>query len=121
MMTTTDVANAFTALMAEGKFEEAGRTYWAADVVSIEPEDLPGGIPAIVSGFDAVCEKGKLWFSACGIEQLKMEGPYVNGNQFALHMDMEILFRESGERKHFKEIALFTVSKGRIVEERYLY
>jgi hypothetical protein len=107
--------------MAEGKFEEAGRTYWAPTVVSIEPEDLPGGIPAIVRGFDAVCEKGKLWFSACGIEELKMEGPYVNGDQFALHMEMLILFRASGERKSFKEIAVFTVSDGKIVEERYLY
>ncbi|HUG10294.1 MAG TPA: nuclear transport factor 2 family protein [Opitutaceae bacterium] len=121
MTSTIDVARRFTAMMAEGRFEEAGETYWAANVASIEPADLPGGIPAVVRGFDAAREKARLWFSACGIDNFKMEGPYLNGDQFTLLMDMVIVTHATGERRPFKEIAQFTVRDGKITEERYFY
>jgi len=34
-----------------------------------------------------------------------MEGPFVNGDQFALLMDMVIVNRTTGERQPFKESA----------------
>jgi hypothetical protein len=107
--------------MAEGRFEEAGEEYWASDVTSVEMMDLPGGISAVVRGIEAVREKARLWFGASRIEELKMEGPYVNGDQFTLLMDMVIVNRASGERRPFKEICLFTVRDGKIAEERYFY
>jgi hypothetical protein len=118
---TVDVARNFTAMMAEGRFEEAGKSYWAPNVASIEPADLPGGIPANVHGIEAVKEKARLWFSVSSIEDLKMEGPYLNGEQFALFLDMVIVNRETGERQPFKEVAVFTVIDGKIAEERYFY
>ena len=121
MTPTIDVARGFTALMAEGRFEEAGEKYWASDVTSVETVDLPDGIPAVVRGIEAVREKAKIWFGVSRIEDLKMDGPYVNGDQFTLLMDMVIVTRASGERRPFKEIALFTVRDGKIVEERYFY
>jgi hypothetical protein len=121
MTPTIDMARGFTALMAEGRFEEAGEEYWSSEVASVEMMDLPGGIPAVVRGIDAVREKAKLWFSVSRIEDLKMQGPYMNGDQFALLMDMVIVTRASGERRPFKEIGLFTVRDGKIAEERYFY
>jgi len=118
---TIDVARGFMAMMAEGRFKEAGESYWAANVASVEPADLPGGIPAIVRGIEATREKARLWFSVSSIADLKMEGPFVNGDQFALLMDMVIVNRTTGERQPFKESALFTVRDGRITEERYFY
>ena len=53
-MTAIDViAGDFTAMLRAGRFEDAGEKYWASDVVSIEPADLPGGIRASVTGIDA--------------------------------------------------------------------
>jgi hypothetical protein len=121
MTPTIGVARGFTAMMAEGRFEEAGEKYWANDLASVEAMDLPGGIPAVVRGIDAVREKAKLWFGVSRIEDLKMDGPYVNGDQFTLFMDMVIVTRASGDRQPFKEIALFTVRDGKIAEERYFY
>ena len=39
-MSTQDIANDLVALCKEGKFDEAGEKYWAADVASYEA--MPG-------------------------------------------------------------------------------
>ena len=36
-MTTQELAKAFTQLCREGKFDEAGKSFWSDDVVSREP------------------------------------------------------------------------------------
>ena len=38
-MTVTELATSFTALCAEGKFEEPGQSYWSDAIVSVEPMD----------------------------------------------------------------------------------
>ena len=38
-MTVTELATTFTALCAEGKFEEAVQSYWSDDIVFVEPMD----------------------------------------------------------------------------------
>jgi hypothetical protein len=42
MTTARDIADAFTTLCKAGRFDEAGETYWSADVVSLEaaPGDM---------------------------------------------------------------------------------
>jgi ketosteroid isomerase-like protein len=44
-------------------------------------------------------------------------GPYVHGDQFAVHFAVELEGPEG--RGTMREIALYTVRDGRIVEERF--
>ena len=121
MFQVDDVARDFTAMLRLGQFEAAGEIFWARDVTSIEPADLPGGIPARVSGIAAARDKSRCRFGASRIDDLGIDGPFVTVNQFALFIDMVIVNRASGEGRPFTEIAIFTVRDAKITEERYFY
>ena len=121
MATIDDVARDFTAMLRQGQFEAAGERFWADDITSFEPADLPGGIQALVSGIDAARAKSRAWFAVSRIEDLSIDGPFVTGDQFALFMDMAIVDRASGTAHPFTEIALYTVRNSQITEERYFY
>jgi len=121
MQTIHEVASDFTALLRAGQFVAAGDRYWAYDVISIEPADLPGGIRATVSGISAVRSKCAIRFGAARIDEIGIDGPFVTGNQFALFLDLVITDPAGGDSQPFTEIALFTVRGGQIAEERYFY
>jgi SnoaL-like domain len=121
MASITDVARDFTDMLRQGQFVAARERFWAADVKSIEPHDLPGGIKAEVSGIEAARAKTVHWVGTRRIHDLSIDGPFVTGNQFALFLDMMIADPPSGADQPFTEIAIFTVRDGRISEERYFY
>jgi hypothetical protein len=121
MQTIHEVARDFTAMLRAGQFVAAGDQFWATDVTSIEPADLPGGIRAIVSGVDATRLKCVARFGAARIDEIGIDGPFVTGNQFALFLDLVTVDLASGARQPFTEIALYTVRSGQIAEERYFY
>jgi SnoaL-like domain len=121
MASVQDVARDFTSLLRQGQFEAAGARFWADDVRSLEPRDLPGGIPATVFGIDAARGKGNARFGTIRIEDIGIDGPFVTGDQFALFLDMLITNIASGHAQPFTEIAIFTVRDGRIIEERHFY
>jgi hypothetical protein len=121
MATIQDVAQDFTDMLRQGRFVAARERFWASDVRSIEPRDLPDGIAAEVSGIEAARAKTVRWFGSRHIHDLSIDGPFVTGNQFALFLDMMIAGRPSEADQPFTEIAVFTVRDGQISEERYFY
>lgn len=121
-MTAIDViAGDFTAMLRAGRFEDAGEKYWASDVVSIEPADLPGGIRASVTGIDAARIKCDARFGSALVDEIGIDGPFVTGDQFALFLDLLTLDPLTGERRSLTEIALYTVRDNLIAEERHFY
>lgn len=121
MQTIQEVARDFTALLRSGKFVSAGDRFWASDVTSIEPADLPGGIDATIIGKNAARIKYTARFGTALIDEIGIDGPFVTGDQFALFLDLVTVDRVSGARQPFTEIALYTVRAGLIAEERYFY
>jgi ketosteroid isomerase-like protein len=118
MTTTRDIADAFTALCKAGKFDEAGEAYWSADVVSLEA--TPGDMQR-AEGIDAVRGKGAWWAENHEIHGFDCEGPFVNGDAFAVIFRMDVTFKPSGERTKMDEVATYVVADGKIVEERFYY
>jgi len=116
-MTVTELAKAFTALCADGKFEEAGHTFWSDGIMSIEPMDGPA---ARSSGRAAVDAKGVWWYSNHEVHGVKVEGPYVHGDQFTVRFTMDVT-PKGGARMSMDEHGLYTVRDGKIVEERFFY
>jgi len=116
-MSTQDVANGLVALCKAGKFNEAGETYWADNVLSVEAM----GENAELRGKEAVRGKGTWWENAHEVHSAKVGGPYVNGNQFVVRFTTDITIKASGERRTMDEVALYTVRDGKITEERFFY
>ena len=116
-MTTHEVAKAFTALCASGDHEGAGERFWADDVVSLEPMDGP---MARIEGRAAVRAKGDWWYANHEVHRADAEGPFVHGDRFAVLFDIDVT-PKGGERMQMREIGLYTVRDGRIVEERFFF
>lgn len=115
-MKTEDVAKEFTQLCNAGKFEQAGDKFWSDDIVSIEP---PGaGDMARVQGRKAVDAKGKWFYDNHEVHGVKVEGPFVNGDEFALRFEMDMT-PKGKSRIHVTEFGLYKVKDGKVVEEKF--
>ena len=114
-MDTREVAEAFTALLREGK--DAGEAFWHEDVSSIEP----AGDMRAVHGIEAVRGKGAWWYANHDVHGFEVEGPYVNDDQFALHMRIDVTVKATGQRLQMVEVGLYTVQDAKVVEERFFY
>ena len=116
-MTTQELANEFTALLKAGKFGEAGAAYWSDDIVSMEA--MPGDM-AVIKGRKAVDAKGAWWYANHAVHGVKVEGPYVHGQQFVVRFTMD-LTPKGGARTTVDEMGLYSVQGDKIVDERFFY
>jgi hypothetical protein len=116
-MSTQEIATSFTKLCRDGKFEEAGRKYWSDDIVSIEA--MPGDM-AQLKGRKACEDKGKWWADNHTVHGCKVEGPYVNGDEFTVRFEMDVT-PKGKSRMTIDEIGLYTVKGDKVTEEKFYY
>lgn len=116
-MTTQELATAFTDLLKQGKADEAGKTYWSDDIVSMEPME---GDMAVLKGRKAVDGKGAWWYANHDVHGLVVEGPYVHGDQFVVRFKLDVT-PKGGKRMQMDEVGLYSVKNGKIVEERFFF
>jgi hypothetical protein len=114
-MSTQEVAKSFTDLCRAGKFEEAGRSYWADQAISIEPMTGP---MARLQGRKALEDKGKEWAQHNQVHGVKVEGPFVNGDEFTLRFELDVT-PEGKPRTKMIEMALYKVKNDKVVEEKF--
>lgn len=118
-LSTADVASAFTGLLKAGDHHGAAMQFNAPDIVSIEAMDGP---MSRCEGVEAVQAKGAWWYANHTIHAVNTEGPFVNGNRFAVIFDMDFTVNATGVRTaNSREVALYTVKDGKIVEEMFMY
>jgi ketosteroid isomerase-like protein len=116
-MNTQEIAHDLVSLCQQGKFDEAGEKYWADDVLSVEAM----GDDAESHGKAAARAKGEWWSGAHDIHGVEVEGPYVNGDEFAVRFVMDITVKETGQRNKMDEVAFYKLRDGKIAEERFFY
>jgi hypothetical protein len=114
-MSTQEVAKNFTALCRAGKFAEAGEKFWADQIVSVEPMTGP---MARLEGRKAVEDKGKWWAENNTVHDVKVEGPFVNGDEFTLRFEIDMTPKGKTREKSV-EMALYKVKNDKVVEERF--
>ncbi|MCF6117866.1 nuclear transport factor 2 family protein [Mesorhizobium muleiense] len=117
-MTTAEMAKEFTELLKQGQNEAAAEKYNADDIVSYEAMEGP---MAVCNGKEAVKQKGQWWEENNEVHGGSLEGPYVNGDQFAVRFKFDITPKATGERVSMDEVGLYTVKNGKIAEERFYY
>ena len=116
-MSVREIAEDLVALCRAGQFDESGEKYWADDVVSVEAME---GDMAEVRGKDGVRGKGEWWSANHEVHAVEVEGPYLNGDQFAVRFKMDIT-PKGGQRVVMDEVGVYTVRDGKIAEERFYY
>lgn len=113
-MDTAELAHDFAARLKSGD-EKGAQAHWSDDVVSLEA--FPGDM-ARAEGRAALEAKGQWWYDNHEVHGFDVEGPFVHGDQFALRYAIDVTPR-GGDRMQMTEMGLYTVSGGKIVEERF--
>ena len=117
-MTTAEFAKTFTDLLKQGDDEVAAEKYNADNIVSYEAMDGP---MAVCKGKEAVKQKSDWWRANHEIHGGSVEGPFVNGDQFAVRFKLDVTPKATGERVVMDEVGIYTVKDGKIIEERFFY
>jgi len=115
---TESVARELVALCKAGKNLEAIDSLYAPGIVSIEPRDY-GEMPARMSGIAAIRKKNESWYDSVELNRHEVDGPYLNGEQFAVRYRFDTTNKKTGMRRQDSEIAVYTVKNGKIAEERF--
>ena len=119
-MKTIDIANKLVAQCREGKNEEAHKTLYSKDIVSVEAF-APNGGNTESKGMDAVLAKGQWWRDNHEIHSASVEGPFPHGDRFIVRFNYDVTFKPAKQRMNMNEAALYTVKDGKIVREEFFY
>lgn len=117
-MNTKDVAEAFTAMLKAGDHRGAADKFNADDIASYESMDGP---TALCNGRAAVKAKSDWWYENNEVNGGTVEGPYVAGDEFAVHFGIDVTERATGRRVQMQEVGIYKVREGKIIEERFFY
>ena len=121
-MTAKEVGAKIVELSNANKGVEAVDTLYAPGIVSIEGQGTDE-MPARMEGIDAIRGKNSWWYDNHEIHSAVATGPFcgLREDQFAIKFDLDVTFKPSGERSQMSEVALYTVSDGKVVQEEFLY
>ncbi len=117
-MTTLEIGTQLVNLVREGKYEEAMTTLYHPEIVSVEAME---GETQTVTGIDACAKKGEMWSQTMEVHGSTIEGPFPNGDEFAVYFDYDATDRESGSRFHMKEVGVYKVADGKVAHEKFYY
>ena len=119
-MTTQEVATKIVQLCSIGKFEEAVEELYSPDIVSMEA-GAPPGQSREAKGIEAVKAKGAWWIANHEVHSVKVEGPLVAGQHFAVTFKMDVTFQPDGRRFPMEEVGVYKVVDGKVVYEEFFY
>jgi ketosteroid isomerase-like protein len=115
------VANRLVELGRSGQTAQGLDELYAPDVVSVEAAAMPG-MPAAITGLDALRAKHAWWYGAFEVHGGEIDGPFLHGeDRFAVIYAMDATERATGKRTSMKEVGVYTVANGRIVREEFFY
>lgn len=119
-MTSTEIGTKLVELVRAGKNHEAMETLYAHDIVSVEAGAPPGQKPES-TGLAACLEKSKQFGQRMEVHGATVEGPFPNGDRFAVFYNYDLTPRAGGSRQKMMEVALYTVKNDKIVREDFFY
>ena len=119
-MTTQEVANTLVELCSAGKFDEAVKTLYSPDIVSMEAGAPPGGSRE-TKGLPGVIAKGEWWAANHEVHSATVEGPLVAGSHFAVTFELDVTFKPQSKRFTMEEVAVYKVDGGKVVYEEFFY
>ena len=117
-MTTQQIADKLVQYCRTGEWAKAQNEFYADNCVSVEPEATPA-FDKETKGLSAIIEKGKKFDAMVEeMHSIKVSDPIVASNSFACILDMDATMKGMG-RTHMKELCVYQVKDGKIVEEQF--
>lgn len=116
-MTTKEIANRLVELCRAGENTTAINELYADHIISFEVAEPMKE----VHGIEGVLGKNAWWTENHDVHGRTVEGPFVNGDEFAVRYTFEITPKASGTPITMDEVAVYVVEDGKIVQERFYY
>jgi ketosteroid isomerase-like protein len=123
-MNTKEIGEKLVSLCSKGKNLDAIDSLYHKDIVSVEAMPGTPDMPQEMKGIDKIKGKNKWWYDNHEVHGSKVEGPYPNGDRFAVRYHFEMTPKtgpSKGKRVSMDEIGLYTVKNGKIVREEFFY
>lgn len=117
-MSTNEVAQGLVDLCRKGDLKGAVDTYYAPNILSIEPD---GGPQSTSVGLEAIYGKMEWFQSTFEVHSAEVKGPFVHLDQFAVEFDFDVTHKETGNRSRMHEIGVYKVVDGKVAEERFFF
>ncbi len=93
---------------------------YAENAQSIEAVVPPVRQYRVTKGREAIKGKREDWLATHEIQELDVDGPYVHPpNRFAVRFRAEVTQKATSERLTLREIAVYSVTEGKIVLEEF--
>ena len=119
---TKSIAEKLVALCRANDAMTALDTLYHPDAVSVEAMTMPGTPGPEIRGIPGIKGKHDWWNAAMEMHSASADGPFLHGSdRFAVIFEMDCTARETGVRTQMKEVAIYTVSDGKIVREEFYY
>ncbi|MBL0927434.1 MAG: nuclear transport factor 2 family protein [Phycisphaerales bacterium] len=96
---------------------ELWKQHWSKKCESIEG----AGVEMVWKGLKSIDAKCRAWMDAHEIHSATADGPYVGATGFAVKYTMDVTEKASGKRHSMSEVAVYTVEKGKVVREEFMY
>jgi hypothetical protein len=120
-MSIESVASRLVQLCREGKFNEAQEELYAANVRSIEMEQMATGPLGSASGFEAIREKARRFDeSVSAVHSITVSEPLIAAPFFTFVLGLDATFKEGG-RRVMNEICVYETLGDKIVREQFFY
>lgn len=121
-MSLKEIGERLVALVKEGNNLEAIYELYGKDIASIEAGEPPEGGARVSKGIEAVEGKNKWWTENHEVHAASVKGPYPHGeDRFCVIYSYDVTNKPSGQRFEMEEVALYTITDGKIVQEEFFY
>jgi len=117
-----EIGTRLVKLCNEDKGLEAVDELYGPGIVSIEGQGSDE-MPARMEGIQAVRGKSVWWYDNHEVHASKAVGPFVGhrDDQFVVEFEIDVTPKATGERTQMREVGLYTVADGKVVQEEFLY
>jgi hypothetical protein len=119
-MTTQEVASRYYELARMGQISQIQDELYSPAAVSLEPENR-SNLPRRVEGLPAMRQKEQRFYEL--YEEMhggECGAPVVSGEYFACAQSLDVTIKGQG-RKDKRQMAVFEVADGKIVQEQFFY
>lgn len=112
-----ELGQQLVALFNQGKADAWIAKIWAPTIESIEGVGMNMGW----RGTKAVNAKNSEWTKTHIVHGARAEGPFVGSTGFSVKFAMDVEDTTNGQRISMEEVGVYTVVKGRIAREEFMY
>jgi hypothetical protein len=112
-----ELGQQLVALFNQGKADAWIAKVWAPTIESIEGVGMNMGW----RGTKAVNAKNSEWMKTHIVHGARAEGPFVGSTGFAVKFAMDVEDTTNGQRISMEEVGVYTVVKGKIAREEFMY